>query len=139
MEPLTFLESRLAFQQFRSAWESGTLPKSAWTHAAHVAIGACYAVEFGPDALDRTRAGIIRYNQAVGTPNTETSGYHETLTRFWSAVIAREVAGISDPWQAAVHAAAKFGNARGLHSDFYSFDVVRSVEARRNWIPPDRP
>lgn len=119
------------------AWESGTLPQAAWTHAAHVAIGACYTVRFGSLALDRIRAGILRYNAAVGVANTDTSGYHETLTRFWATVIAEAVRGSTDEWQAACLAVDRFGGDRDLHARHYSFDVVRSVEARRRWIPPD--
>ncbi len=132
-----FLASREAFAEFRRAWEAGTLPKAEWTHAAHVAMAACYVVEFGDGAFERMKAGIIRYNLAVGGQNTDTSGYHETLTRLWSNVIATEVAGITCPWAAAVAAAGKYGAARDLHARYYSFDVVKSVQARREWIPPD--
>ncbi len=70
-------------------WETGTLPKAQWTHAAHVAVGSYYAVCYRDSALEKTRAGILRYNQAAGTANTETSGYHETLTCFWAGILAR--------------------------------------------------
>jgi len=50
---------------------------------------------------------------------------------------ARFVKGIADPWQAAVKAVHKFGEDRDLHHLYYSFDVVRSAEARRAGIPPD--
>jgi flavin reductase (DIM6/NTAB) family NADH-FMN oxidoreductase RutF len=63
--------------------------------------------------------------------------HHETLTRFWADVLARFVNGIADPWQAAVKAVDKFGEDRDLHHLYYSFDVMRSTEARRTWVPPD--
>ena len=132
-----WLASAEAFQAFVAGWETGTLPKPEWTHAAHVAVGACYAVRHGAAALDRTRDGIKRYNAAVGTANTETSGYHETLTRFWAEVLAVEVAGQADEWQAAKRAVARYGEDRDLHGLYYGFDVVRSVEARRGWVAPD--
>ncbi len=132
-----WLASAEAFQTFVAAWESGALPKPEWTHAAHVAVGACYAVRHGAAALDRTRDGIRRYNAAVGTANTDTSGYHETLTRFWAEVLAAAVAGDTDEWQAARKAVARYGEVRDLHVLHYRFDVVRSVEARRGWIAPD--
>jgi hypothetical protein len=129
-----FLESREAFTRFVDAWETGQLPKRSWTHAAHVAVGACYAVRYGSGALDRIRAGIIRYNTAVGTANTDSSGYHETLTRFWTAILAASSAGITDEWQAARDAVHRFGEARNLHTKYYSVDIVRSTEARRQRI-----
>lgn len=126
------------FAAFIDTWERGALPKAAWTHAAHVAVGACYAVRFGAEAFGHTKAGILRHNEAVGTANTDTSGYHETLTRFWVDVLAALTAGIDDEWAAACLAVARFGGARDHHTRFYSYDVVRSVSARRCWQPPDR-
>ena len=84
-----FLTSPAFLEQFLDSWEAGTLPKPQWTHAAHVAVGACYTVRFGASALEHTRAGIRRYNEAVGTVNGPDSGYHETLTRFWSIMLGK--------------------------------------------------
>lgn len=133
-----WLASRDDFGAFIDTWERGALPKAAWTHAAHVAVGACYAVRHGADALAHTRAGILRHNAAVGTPNTDTSGYHETLTRFWVEVLAALTAGIDGEWRAASVAVARFGAERDYHAQFYGYDVVRSVDARRTWQPPNR-
>jgi hypothetical protein len=132
-----FLTSPASFAQFLVAWEASTLPKAQWTHAAHVAVGACYVVRFGASALERTRDGIRRYNEAVGTVNGPSSGYHETLTRFWSLVLAKAVAGMDDPFDAARQAVQLFGDERGLHTRYYSFDVVASAHARREWVAPD--
>lgn len=132
-----WLGSADAFAAFVAQWEQGTLPRPAWTHAAHVAVGACYAVRYGADALRHTREGIRRYNAAVGTANTDSSGYHETLTVFWTRVLSAAVAGESDEWRAACRAVRDFGEARDLHARYYGFDVVRSVKARRAWIEPD--
>src|SRR5262245_38224870 len=41
------------------------------------------------EALGLLRDGIMRYNVARGVANTETSGYHETITRFYVWVIDR--------------------------------------------------
>jgi len=134
----TFLSTPEAFAAFVSAWESGTLPKPEWTHAAHVAICACYTVRFKHSAFDQMKAGIVRHNEAVGTLNGPDSGYHETLTRFWTNIIAASTNPTHDPWQAACHAVAKFGEARTLHTRYYTFDVVHSPEARQTWVPPDQ-
>lgn len=133
-----WLASPDAFAAFIATWERGDLPRAAWTHAAHVAVGACYAVRHGAGAFAHTRTGILRHNEAVGTPNTDTSGYHETLTRFWVDVLATLTAGIDDEWRAACLAVERFGTRRDYHVQFYGVDVVRSVEARRTWQPPDR-
>ncbi len=132
-----FLASRKAFEEFVAEWESGKLPKSQWSHAAHVAIGASYAVQFPGAAFRRIRDGILRYNKAVGTLESDRSGYHETLTRLWSIVLANVTNSFSDHWEAARYAVEQLGEERDLHCLYYSFDVVRNAEARRTWIPPD--
>jgi flavin reductase (DIM6/NTAB) family NADH-FMN oxidoreductase RutF len=132
-----FLSSREAFHDFLSTWEGGALPRRQWTHAGHVAIGAYYAVRFPDTAFEHTRNGILRHNEAVGTVNSDCSGYHETLTRLWSLILTKVTQGFSDPWMAACHAVERLGEDRDLHCLYYSFDVVRSAEARRVWIAPD--
>jgi hypothetical protein len=132
-----FLVSREEFEKFVATWENGALPKDQWTHRAHVAIGACYSVRFRDTAFERIKNGILRHNAAVGTANTETSGYHETVTRLWAMVLGRVTEGISDPWEAACVAVGKFGDNRELHRLYYSFDVFADTEARRTWVAPD--
>jgi hypothetical protein len=132
-----FLTSPASLEQFLADWEAGVLPRRQWTHAAHVAVGACYAVRYGASAFEHTRTGIRRYNQSVGTVNGMDSGYHETLTRFWSMVLAKALTGATDPWSAACRAFEMFGDERNLHTRHYSLDVVRSAHARQTWVPPD--
>ncbi len=132
-----FAETRDSFERFLETWEAGKLSKREWTHGAHVAMAAAYSVRYRAGAFDRIKAGIIRHNESCGTANTDTSGYHETLTRLWARVVGRAVANFDDPWLAARHALEQFGEDRDLHCLYYSFDVVRSVEARRCWVRPD--
>jgi hypothetical protein len=136
-----WLASARAFDSFAAAWETGALPKSEWTHAAHVAMAARQYALHGGDSLDRMRIGICRFNLAVGTANTKSSGYHETLTRFWMEIVARVLTNAAldnqDPWPAARVAVDELGHRRGLHTSYYSFDVVGCTEARRVWIAPD--
>jgi hypothetical protein len=136
-----FLENDQALQFFFRQWQSGRLAKALWTHAAHVAVAACLAYEHPPEAaLNLTRSGIIRHNESVGTANTETSGYHETLTRFWSGIIGDFVRARNFPTRLETvrGAVARFGEDRSLFRPFYSFDVVNDRRARREWVPPDR-
>ncbi|MGA8510117.1 MAG: hypothetical protein WB762_31290, partial [Candidatus Sulfotelmatobacter sp.] len=77
------------------------LPRDEWTHAAHVAVGAYYATKDPETAVDRVKRGIVEYNEATGIENTATSGYHETLTMLWLAIVARSVKGIEEPYAAA--------------------------------------
>lgn len=65
-----------------------SLPKAEWTHEAHltVAIWHIYNDDFF-EALCKLKSGIILLNASHQTENTSKSGYHETLTIFWSKVI----------------------------------------------------
>lgn len=68
-------------EAFLHGFETGTLPKACWTHAAHIFTGACYVHSYGEAAaIDRMRARVSAYNLAVGGQNTPTNGYHETVT-----------------------------------------------------------
>jgi len=131
-------ETESELDEFISQFLAGTLPKSAWTHAAHVAVAAAWTRENPATALDRLRAAIPRYNEATGGQNTEDSGYHETLTCFWVERVAEAMPLTADSRLYAVSAVvARYSPCSGLFRDYYSFDVVRSREARRQWIPPD--
>jgi hypothetical protein len=143
MEPLPATETGIA--EFVQAFEACTLPKARWTHGAHVLTGAWYVHGLGEaDAMDQMRRCVRRYNESVGGKNTETSGYHETVTRFWikllAALHAAELAAGELPERAAfAHGAAeRFGRASGLHREYYDFDLMVSTEARLRWVAPAR-
>lgn len=138
MHPLPFTHEEIA--AFVSAFEAGTLPKECWTHAAHILSGAWYVHALGPEAaLAEMRQRIRAYNEAVGTQNTDTSGYHETITVFWIRVLAAELARRPDATRAAfvTEAVEHFGRQRDILTRYYSFNVVKSTEARRVWVEPD--
>lgn len=134
------VDSHEGMQALVQAFETGTLPKAEWTHAAHVAMGSHYVFALGEaDALATMRARVRAYNEAVGTVNSTTSGYHETLTRFWIAVLTRLLA--VHPTESALacvqRAVASYGSKRDLHAAYYSVDVVKSMDARLEWVAPD--
>jgi len=58
------------------------LPKAQWTHAGHFAA-ALWLLRRRPE-IDPPRempAMIRSYNEAVGGVNSDTEGYHETITQ----------------------------------------------------------
>ena len=136
-----FVVDEAALERFIAAWKLGTLPKRFWTHAAHVGVAAYFAFE---ENHERTfailREGIRHYNTCVGTANTEDSGYHETLTGFWAAEVGKLVrsGNFASRLDAVRAAVAAFGEDKYRFRLFYSFDVVGSRRARREWIEPDR-
>jgi hypothetical protein len=117
-----------------------TLPKAEWTHHAHLRAGLWHVLSFGEEpALVLLRERITRYNASVGTANTDTSGYHETLTRFYVGLIASFVRGRDRSAPLDVLAAALIAEHgdRELPLRFYSRERLFSVEARHGWIEPD--
>ena len=117
-----------------------TLPKAEWTHEAHLRAGLWHVAGHGAvAALELLRARIGIYNESVGTENTDTSGYHETLTRFYVTVIDRFLASADhslDLDALAARLIAAHGDRR-LPLRHYSEARLFSVVARRSWVEPD--
>ena len=115
-----------------------TLPKPAWTHAAHFA-SALWLFHSGVECF-REMPGMIRaYNEATGIANTDTSGYHETITmaslRAARAFLAESPA---RPLYETCNAllASPLGESNWLLA-YWSRPLLFSVEARRAWLDPD--
>ncbi|MEO7245275.1 MAG: hypothetical protein ABIX12_09030 [Rubrivivax sp.] len=76
-------------EAFVREFERGTLPKARWTHEVHLLIALWYLDTHEVDAaLPIVRQRIRAYNDAVGTVNSDSSGYHESLTRLYLHGIA---------------------------------------------------
>jgi hypothetical protein len=117
-----------------------TLPKELFTHSAHVLTAACYVARHGEDeTITLMRERVRAFNVAVGGKNTDSIGYHETITVFWVKVLAELRAQHSASTRAefARLAVERFGGRRDLLQEYYTFDVVASREARRAWVAPD--
>lgn len=128
-------------RRLRAGFDDQTLPGQQFTHAAHIAVGATYVCEVGSErALEHLRNAIPMYNVSQGGENTDTRGYHETLTRFWIDRLAEFLAHQPprSTEEQALTAVAAFGHQAKLWERYYTFDVVVSLKARRGWIPPDR-
>ena len=67
----------------------------------------------------------------------EYRGEHETLTRFWCVLVEALVAGQPTRLAAARHAVEVYGDDRQASDRYYSFDVLKSRLARKEWIAPD--
>ena len=121
-------------------FENATLSASEWTHSAHLVTGLWHARTFSEaDALNRLRQGILRLNAAHGTPNTDTRGYHETITRAYLVLLVR-FAGTNPELTVGAMAQALLASdlaKRDALFSYYSRDVLMSVAARRGWIAPD--
>lgn len=118
-----------------------TLPRAEWTHEAHLAA-TTYLLLKRPDVdLDRELPGIIRrYNESVGGVNSDSEGYHETITRVFVHGIRLFLAEAdrSEPLHEIVNELllSPMGK-RDWPLRFYSPTLLMSVEARRRFVEPD--
>ncbi|WP_336958203.1 hypothetical protein [Sphingobium aquiterrae] len=118
-----------------------SLPKAEWTHQAHFAT-ALWLLMRRPDILpERDMPGMIRrYNESVGGVNSDTSGYHETITQASIRVARHLLAGlwaeVSPQDALAALMASPLGDKDWLFVH-WSRDRLMSVEARRSWVEPD--
>jgi hypothetical protein len=118
-----------------------TLPRADWTHEAHLAA-TTYLLLCRPDIdLDQDLPGIIRgYNESVGGVNSDSEGYHETITRVFLHGVRRFLAEVATSMALYDLVNALLQPPTGQRDwplRFYSRELLFSVEARRRFAPPD--
>ncbi len=120
----------------------GRLGKDEFTHEAHLITGLYMLAHHGDGTMNLLRKKIADFLASIGVENTDSSGYHETLTRFWlwllKNVFGDETGQVQ--WNQDVLdelvASEKLAD-RNIWLRHYSKDRMMSVEARRNFIEPD--
>jgi hypothetical protein len=117
------------------------LPKEDWTHEAHLATTTWLLLKRPDIDVDKELPGLIRrYNESVGGVNSDSEGYHETITRVFLAGVRLFLseANCDEPLHELVNELllSPMGR-RDWPLRFYSRDRLLSVPARRNFIPPD--
>lgn len=114
------------------AFVNGRLPADAWTHEAHLITCWVALQDRSPQqTLSFLREAIQTHNCGIGIRNTETSGYHETLTVYYITAMANSEACtlaevLDDP-----HCGRK------APLQFWSREVLFGTNARLSWIEPD--
>ena len=126
---------------FVQKFENGTLPKSEWTHEAHLIVGLKMVLTFKEQAFPEMKKRIIRFNESIDTINSESSGYHETLTVFWLWAIKQfcEEKGITQFDVDAIDELLFYEplSRRKMVEDYYSEAILLLPESRRRFIRPD--
>lgn len=117
-----------------------TLPREEWTHEAHLAACLWLLRERSDIRVEQQLPDIIRsYNESVGGVNDDSQGYHETLTQFYIATVEAhnaEQAELDLLSSVNLLLRSKRGT-RDWPLRFYSKDMLFSVRARRELVPPD--
>lgn len=118
-----------------------SLPRAEWTHAAHFAVSLWLLRH----RRERTTPAAMRmlitgYNEATGTANTDSGGYHHTITVASMAVADAHLRGCGPDMP--LHRvfdtlmASRLGRSDWL-LDHWRRDTLFAVAARRGWVEPD--
>lgn len=136
-----FFTSDAEIEHIGEGMVARTLPRAEWTHEAHLAT-TTYLLLKRPDIeLDKELPELIRgYNESVGGVNSDTEGYHETITRVFlhGVKLFLEEAHTEEPLHELVNQLllSPMGR-RDWPLRFYSRGRLFSVEARRDFAEPD--
>ena len=117
-----------------------TATRKEWTHEAHLSTSAWLLLE-RPDILpERDLPNLIRrYNESVGGVNSDSEGYHETITQV--SIIGVRAALARSEGRALVERVNALLQAPEGRRDwplrFYSRERLFSKDARLEWVEPD--
>lgn len=127
-------------QRLVREFEACTLPKSQWTHDAHLTVALWYLMSRPAQQATRSiRSGIKRYNDANGVKASTTGGYHETMTLFWTCAVSfylGQASGGRSILSLVNGMLRLFGN-RKLPFEYYTRERLMSWRARTSWVEPD--
>jgi hypothetical protein len=118
-----------------------TLKREEWTHEAHLGATTYLLLRRSDVDVDAELPGIIRrFNESVGGVNSDSEGYHETITRVFLHGVRLFLAEADDrePLHELVNELllSPMGR-RDWPLRFYSRELLFSVQARRRFVPPD--
>ena len=118
-----------------------TLARPEWTHEAHLAATTYLLLRRRDIDLDKELPDIIRrFNESVGGVNSDTEGYHETITRMFLhgvRLFLAEADGSEPLFELVNELLLSPMGRRDWPLRFYSGDRLFSVEARKHFAPPD--
>jgi hypothetical protein len=104
-------------------------------HYQHLTVALWYVMQFPYDlASEKIRDGIRRLAAAYGK-----TGYHETITLFWLMVV-RDFAATRSSGETVCEVANRLvasGTGKDLIKEYYSAELLATVEAKERWVEPD--
>lgn len=118
-----------------SAFESCSFHPSEFRHHQHLIVALWYVWHLSFDeATERVTTGIRRLAETYGK-----SGYHQTITQFWLAMVRNFVAERRSTSSLAATANALIENYhdKELIRQFYSENLLGSAKAKAEWVEPD--
>ena len=122
------------------AFQNCTLPRSEWTHQAHLIVALWYLANYPQlEAISLIINRIQNYNNALGIKTTKDSGYHETITLFWIKIMNKYLTakGKNCSFVDLANGLIEHSGNPNLSLEYYSLNRLMSWQARRSWIEPD--
>ena len=139
-DPIRFFADDAAVHRVGEGLLARSLPKSEWTHEAHLATCLWLITERADVLPERDLPAIIRaYNVAAGGVDDDTQGYHETLTQLYIRGVRAFLAS-AEPGSLTERVNALLASEiapRDWPLRFYSGELLFSLAARRGWVEPD--
>lgn len=139
--PIRHFASEEAVARVGEGLLARTLPRAEWTHEAHLAATTYLLLKHVEIDLDAALPGLIRaYNESVGGVNSDSEGYHDTITRAYLRGIrlfladADRAAPIDDLVNKLLNSPM---GQRDWPLRFWSKARLMSVKARRCFVEPD--
>ena len=134
-------DSAEPIRRFAEGLLACSLERADWTHEAHLGATLCLVVERPELDIDAELPGIIRrFNESVGGRNTDSEGYHHTITLTYLSAI-RDHAEETEGQELCARTNQLLLSARGRRDwplRFYTPERLFSVHARLGFLPPDR-
>ena len=139
--PVRHFDSDEAVARLGEGLLTRTLPRPEWTHEAHLAATTYLLLKHPEIDLDTELPGLIRrYNESVGGVNSDSEGYHDTITRAYLHGIRLFLseADTDEPIHELVNELlhSPMGK-RDWPLRFWSRERLFGVDARRGWVEPD--
>ncbi|MBL8149493.1 MAG: hypothetical protein JNN15_06160 [Blastocatellia bacterium] len=122
-----------------NAFEDCSLPRTSWTHLAHLTVGLWYLFHYSmEDATKLIRSGIQKYNNCQSIVTTPQTGYHETITLFWIWAVKKHISSHNESTSLLTLANGLTNLCdKNLPFNYYTKDLLISWEARTSWKAPD--
>lgn len=122
-------------------FEDKNLSSECWHHRQHLVVAYWYLTAFPlPEAIEKLREGIQKFNNAKGVAQTPTGGYHDTLTIFFARSMESFLKNLNPQLsfsQKLERVLERFDNFKAVTGEYYSTALINSWEARTSWVPPD--
>lgn len=121
-----------------ASFTAAEIPPDLWNHRRHLTYAAdvAYACADFVVTLATIRAGIRRFNAASGITSTPSSGYHETVTHFWTRKVVDLLQPEEDRLTFVNRVLERLGTGAEIF-DHYRHDTIMSPAARAAYVAPD--